>query len=124
MKEELVAALGILLVVVGTSFSVISVVGYLRLPDVYTRLHATGKVSVFGIVLFLIAAVAIGAVDAGRAVVLGLFLVLAGPVLSHSIGSAAYRIGIPMRGAVRDDLAARGSTGREETTAGEQAEER
>jgi multicomponent Na+:H+ antiporter subunit G len=29
----------------------------LRLPDVYTRLHATGKVSVFGVVMLLLAAV-------------------------------------------------------------------
>ena len=29
---------------------------------------------------------------------------IAGPVVSHAIGSAALRIGIPMKNAVRDDL--------------------
>lgn len=107
MTGEILAAVGILAVVAGTAFSVIGVLGYLRLPDVYTRLHATGKVSVFGVVLILVAAVASTQVDAGRAAVLAMFLVIAGPVLSHSIGSAAHRIGIPMKGAIRDDLAAR-----------------
>jgi len=32
-------------------------------------------------------------------------LMVTGPVASHTISSAAYRIGIPMRRAVRDDLA-------------------
>lgn len=47
----------ILAVVIGTFFSIVGVVGYVRLPDVYTRLHATGKVGVFGVVLLLIAAI-------------------------------------------------------------------
>ena len=33
-----------LAVLIGTFFSVTGVLGYYRLPDVYTRLHATGKV--------------------------------------------------------------------------------
>jgi len=33
--------------------------------------------------------------------------VIGGPVTSHAIGSAAHRIGIPMKRAIRDDLAAR-----------------
>lgn len=107
MREEILAAAGILVVVAGTAFSVFGVLGYLRLPDVYTRLHATGKVSVFGVILFLAAGLLSSQIGVGRVSVLVLFLVIAGPVLSHSIGSAAYRIGIPMKGAVRDDLAAR-----------------
>jgi multisubunit Na+/H+ antiporter MnhG subunit len=34
-----------------------------------------------------------------------LLLMVAGPVTSHAIASAAYRIGIPMKHAIRDDLA-------------------
>ena len=30
---------------------------------------------------------------------------VSGPVAAHAIGSAAYRIGVPMKDAVRDDLA-------------------
>ena len=35
-------------VLLGTFFSFVGVLGYYRLPDVYTKLHAAGKVGVFG----------------------------------------------------------------------------
>jgi hypothetical protein len=40
--ETIFQLIAILAVVVGTLFSVVGVVGFIRLPDVYTRLHATG----------------------------------------------------------------------------------
>lgn len=97
----------IVAVVVGTAFSVIGIVGFHRMPDVYTRMHATGKVSTFGVVLLLIAAVAITPIGWAKALLLVALIWIAGPVVSHAIGSAAIRIGIPMKRFVRDDLAAR-----------------
>lgn len=94
-------------VLVGTAFSLIGVLGMLRMPDVYTRLHATGKVSVFGVVLLLVAAIAITPLGFGKGLVLIALLVITGPAASHALSSAAYRIGLPLRGALRDDLAAR-----------------
>lgn len=91
-------------VLLGTAFSVVGVVGMLRLPDVYTRLHATGKVSVFGVVLLLLAVVVRTPLGVGKGLVLIVFLLIAGPVASHALGSAAYRLGIPMREGTRDDL--------------------
>ena len=95
----------ILVIIIGTTFSVIGMIGFLRLPDVYTRLHATGKVSTFGVVLLLVAAAMLTPVGWGKAVLLIALVLIAGPVVSHAIGSAAYRIGIPMQHGVRDDLA-------------------
>ena len=92
-------------VVIGTCFSVVSVLGYFRLPDVYTRLHATSMVSIFGVVLLLVSAAVRTPVSWGHALVLILFLLVAGPPTSHSIASAAHRIGLPRKGALRDDLA-------------------
>jgi multicomponent Na+:H+ antiporter subunit G len=91
-------------IIIGTAFSVIGVIGFIRLPDVYTRLHATGKVSVFGVVLLLLAAVFWTPVGIGKDLVLIGLLMLAGPVATHTIASAAYKLGIPMRGTVRNDL--------------------
>jgi multicomponent Na+:H+ antiporter subunit G len=93
-------------VVIGTAFSFLGVLGYLRLPDVYTRLHATGKVSLFGVVFLLIAAVAWTPLGLGKALILIAFLLLAGPATTHAIASAAYRIGIPLKPGLRDELAA------------------
>lgn len=104
--QTLYELIAIVAVVVGTAFSVLGVLGFIRMPDVYTRLHATGKVSVFGVVLLLLATVVLTPLDFGKGLVLIVLLVIGGPVTSHAIGSAAHRIGIPMKGAIRDDLAA------------------
>ena len=104
--QTLYELIAIVAIVVGTAFSVLGVLGFIRMPDVYTRLHATGKVSVFGVVLLLLATVVLTPLDFGKGLVLIVLLVIGGPVTSHASGSAAHRIGIPMKGAIRDDLAA------------------
>lgn len=95
----------IVAVVTGTAFSVIGMIGFRRLPDVYTRLHATGKVAVFGVVLLLVAAVASTPLGWGRGLLLIFFLMGFGPITAHAISSAAYRLGVPMQKPLRDDLA-------------------
>lgn len=104
--DTLFQLIAIIAVIIGTAFSIVGVVGFVRLPDVYTRLHATGKVSVFGVALLLLATVALTPLEFGKGLVLIVLLVIGGPVTSHAIGSAAHRIGIPMKHAIRDDLAA------------------
>jgi multicomponent Na+:H+ antiporter subunit G len=104
MLDDVKTALAILAVVVGTAFSLIGMIGFIRLPDVYTRLHATGKVSVFGVVLLLVAAALITPVGAGRAAVLILLLILGAPTASHALASAAWRTGIKPKQTIRDDL--------------------
>ena len=99
---QIVAIAGI---VIGTGFSCVGVLGYIRFPDVFTRLHAVGKVSVFGVVFLLIAAAAATPLSWGHSVVLVFFLLVTGPVTAHAIASAAYRIGLSMKDSVRDDLA-------------------
>ncbi len=103
--DEILQLIAIIAVVAGTAFSTLGVLGFIRLPDVYTRLHATGKVGVFGVVLLLAATVAWTPLGWSKGLVLIIFLLLAGPVTSHALSSAAYRIGIPFATAVRDDLA-------------------
>ena len=95
----------ILFVLLGTFFSVVAVTGYIRLPDVYTRLHTTGKVSVFGVALLLMATALWSPVNWGHALVLVFFILVTGPSTAHAMGSAAYRIGLPQKRSTRDDLA-------------------
>ncbi|MFN2253805.1 MAG: monovalent cation/H(+) antiporter subunit G [Candidatus Promineifilaceae bacterium] len=102
--ETLLQIIALLAVIAGTFFSLIGVIGLIRLPDVYTRLHATGKVGVYGAVLLLVAAVLWTPLGWGKALLLIVLLVASGPVSAHAISSAAYRIGLPMKDAVRDDL--------------------
>jgi multicomponent Na+:H+ antiporter subunit G len=103
--ENLGYLIAIIAVIVGTAFSIVGILGLVRLPDVYTRMHATGKVATFGVVLLTVAAMFATPFAWSKGLVLIALLILAGPVVSHAIGSAAYRLGIPMKMFVRDDLA-------------------
>ncbi len=94
----------IIAVLIGTFFSIVGVLGLVRMPDVYTRLHATGKVGVFGVVLLLVAAVAWTPLGWGKGLLLIVLLMISGPVSTHAISSAAYRIGLKMKDPVRNDL--------------------
>jgi len=102
--DTLLQIIALLAVIAGTFFSLIGVIGLIRLPDVYTRLHATGKVGVYGAVLLLVAAVLWTPLGWGKALLLIVLLVASGPVSAHAISSAAYRIGLPMKDTIRDDL--------------------
>lgn len=103
--QDIGIVIAIVAILIGTAFSVIGIFGYIRFPDVYTRLHATGKVSTFGVVLLFIAAALVIPVGWPKAILLIALVLIAGPVVSHAIASAAYRIGLPMKHVVRDDLA-------------------
>ncbi len=102
--EPIFQFIALIAIIVGTFFSIVGVLGYLRFPDVYTRLHATGKVGVFGVVLLLVAAVVWTPLGWAKAGLLIVLLMVAGPVATHAIGSAAFRIGIPMKDSSRNDL--------------------
>ncbi len=104
--QTILELIAIVAVIAGTTFSVFGVLGFIRMPDVYTQLHATGKVNIFGVVLLLLATVALTPLEFAKGLVLIGLLVAGGPVTSHAIGSAAHRIGIPMQRALRDDLSA------------------
>jgi multicomponent Na+:H+ antiporter subunit G len=106
--NTIVQLITILAVLIGTLFSITGVLGFIRFPDVYTRLHATGKVGVFGVVFLLIAAVAWEPLGWGRGLILIFFLIAAGPATAHALASAANKIGLPRKGAQRDDLVTRG----------------
>ena len=102
---ELIAQIfAIFFLIAGTLLSAIGVIGFIRLPDVYTRLHATGKVSVFGVVFLLAAAILLTPLSLWKGLLLIFFVLMASPSVSHSVASAAYKAGIPMKDPARDDL--------------------
>src|SRR5690606_12694904 len=82
----------IILIAVGVFFMVVSAIGILRLPDVYTRMHAATKATTLGISCILIATgLHYGGWDLVRMFMLiGLFFVTA-PVAATNMARAAYR---------------------------------
>ncbi|NDJ60590.1 MAG: hypothetical protein GYB67_05655 [Chloroflexi bacterium] len=95
--------IGVLFLAFGIGFSAIGVLGLIRFPDVYSRIHASGKVATLGLFGILVGVAFLVPETTLRAIALGIFVILTLPVASHAIASAAYRLGVPVNG--RDDLA-------------------
>ena len=96
--------LGVMALWFGVFFCVVGVVGMIRLPDVYSRIHASGKVSALGSVGLLIGAAFLMPSVAPKLLVFTLFLVITSPVASHAIATAAYRQDVPHATMIRNDL--------------------
>lgn len=84
------------LLVGGLGFTVVAVVGLYRLPDVYTRAHATSKAETLGALLAL-AAATVAFDEVGTTVklaLLALFLLVTNPTGAHAIVRSADARGI------------------------------
>jgi multicomponent Na+:H+ antiporter subunit G len=98
------------LILVGTLFSVLAALGMLRLPDVYTRMHAASKAGAVGagFILVAIALVSLDVAVALRAIVAVFFLLLTTPVSAHLLARASLRAGYdPAPETQCDDVAER-----------------
>ncbi|MDP2710836.1 MAG: monovalent cation/H(+) antiporter subunit G [Solirubrobacteraceae bacterium] len=93
----MIIVLSDILTVLGLAILTIGVYGFVRMPDVYTQLHAASKAGFLGIVA-LLASTALhgdGAIIT-RAVLITVLLALTTPVAAHAIGRAAHRREEPM----------------------------
>lgn len=96
MIRELVLFLGALAIAAGGIFGLLAAVGVLRLPDLYTRMHAASKAGLVGSGLTF---VGIAIVSADSAIILRallgiLFLALTTPVSAHLLARAAIKAGL------------------------------
>ena len=83
-----------LLIILGILTITFGVVGIIRAPTIYTRLHAASKAVVLGVVSFCAAAfLEGGATVQMRVILIALFLVITTPVASHVIARSAYQTG-------------------------------
>ena len=111
-------------VAVGLAFDTLGVVGILRFPDVYTRLHADTKATTFG-TLFLTLGAALWAVkgwvmggweggmlqQAVHTGIVAVVLAVTNATGSHAIARAAWHAGVKPKGAVCNALEAREGAG-------------
>ncbi|MBW4839966.1 MAG: Na+/H+ antiporter subunit G [Paenibacillaceae bacterium] len=100
---------GAILILLGAVFSLISAIGIIRLPDVYTRSHAASKSSTLGVLCALVGTLLYFLISEGYfsiRLILGIFFVfLTAPVAAHVICRAAYRHCVPLaEGTVEDEL--------------------
>ncbi|MDS0282661.1 monovalent cation/H(+) antiporter subunit G [Haloarcula onubensis] len=83
-----------LLVGASVFFSLVAVVGFYRLPDVYARAHAASKSETLGALLGLsAAAVTFGPQATFKLALLALFVLVTGPTAAHAIVRAAADAG-------------------------------
>jgi multicomponent Na+:H+ antiporter subunit G len=84
------------LLAVGVGFTLVAVVGLFRLPDVYTRAHATSKSETLGALLALTAAAVAfgGSTTTVKIGALALFLLMTSPAAAHAIVRSADDQGI------------------------------
>jgi multicomponent Na+:H+ antiporter subunit G len=99
VRTELISLLSAVLLVAGAFFSLIASLGLLRLPDLFSRMHAASKAGTAGSGLVLIAA----ALDAGewtvwtKCIAAIIFFVLTAPLSAHLLAKAALAAGLKPR---------------------------
>ena len=106
----------IVLLVVGTAFTLLAAIGVLRMPDVFMRMQVATKAATLGVAcVALAAATHFGDLaTTARALLIVLFLFLTAPVAAHTIGRAAYVAGAKLwDGTIVDELRGRHRQGRQ-----------
>jgi len=87
-----------LLLIVGATFTLTASLGMIRLPDLFTRMHAASKAGTLGSCVMLLA-LALHASDisvSSRALAGVLFFLLTVPISSHLLAKAARSAGYPV----------------------------
>lgn len=107
--NEISSYIFVSIVLLGSILTVISALGILRLPDVYTRSHAASKTSTLGVTLVLLGTFLYFWITKGyfnsRLILAIFFIFMTAPVAGHLISRAAYNTGIKLwKHSVRDDL--------------------
>jgi multicomponent Na+:H+ antiporter subunit G len=81
------------MVIISLSVMTLGIVGILRMPDIYTKLHGASKSVFLGVVLLSISASAVATAEMiDRIILIALLVVMTTPISSHVIGHAAYRM--------------------------------
>ena len=85
-----------LLIVAGAGFFLIGAFGFLRMPDLFTRIHAASLADTTGMALVLLglALLAGPSFAAAKLICLVLFLLFMGPAATHALAAAALASGL------------------------------
>lgn len=80
----------------GAFFVLIGSIGIVRLPDFFTRTHASGKCDTLGLALVLLG-LAIhegGTLNTAKLILIAIFIAIANPTATHALARAAFKLGI------------------------------
>lgn len=95
MIADLAHYLGGAVLILGAIFTLLATIGVIRLPDLYTRMHAASKAGAVGggLILVAVALISLDAAVAVRAVIGIIFLLLTTPVGAHLLVRSSYIAG-------------------------------
>lgn len=80
-----------ILVLVGLLFMTLGMLGLVRMPDIYTKMHAASKAVFLGVIALAISAMLVGDQQMiMRLVLLSILVLITTPVAAHVIGRGAY----------------------------------
>ena len=85
--------LSIILVSAGAFFLLVGSIGLIRLPDFYSRAHATGKSDTLGIMLLILGLIVFEGftINSAKLVIIIAFVGLTNPTATNALTRAAYR---------------------------------
>lgn len=93
---EIQNILTIIFVIAGAFFMMVGSIGVVRLPDFFTRSHATSKSDTLGIMLIILGLIIYEGLclNSLKLLIVFIFIALANPVGAHALGRAAFYFGI------------------------------
>ena len=84
---------GYMFIFFGVIAFLISAIGLVRMPDIYTRMHAGTKTTTVGIVLVVVGAICMEPTWAWKLILLAVFILLTNPLSSSVIARASHTDG-------------------------------
>lgn len=93
---ELHHFVAVVLIAMGAFFMLVGSIGVVRLPDFFSRIHATGKSDTLGIMLTLggLALFEGISVNGAKLLLAIIFVGFTSPVGAHALAKAAFRFGL------------------------------
>ena len=86
--------IGFLFITLGLGAFIVSAIGLVRMPDLYTRMHVGTKTTTMGTILVLLGASFIEPTWAFKLALIGIFILLTNPLSSSVVARATHKDGL------------------------------
>ena len=98
--ESLMPILASIFIGLGVISVLIGALGLIRLPDVYSRIHAAGIIDTAGVAFFILGMICLSgwSLVTVKLILIGIFLFFTSPISGHAIARVAHLKGIAPHG--------------------------
>jgi multicomponent Na+:H+ antiporter subunit G len=88
--------IAVAMILIGCFFFFTSVIGLLRFPDMFTRMHATGKCDTLAVLMIMAGLIVHHGInlDSFKMLLILVFIYIANPTATHVLARAAFRLGV------------------------------